>query len=355
MPFGASVTTGTTLSASGTITPLTPLSPTEYYGYTMLAAEENGAVLLKIYDRLVTTVENMETEFVLPEEERVNMTDFKKVWNYYRLDYPQHFWRDSVWDYRTDNGYVVDGTIRYAMTREERDSRRAAMEDAVDSFLAGISGDRNEYERERAIYETLCRYAFYDTEATSEVIYDLTGPLVDGIGSCEGYAEAFQYLLYRAGIQCLSVEGNADGIPHKWNVVRIDGEYYHVDVTWGDAWGKDDILLYGYLNLPYAEISRDHVMYTNEGYPIPLCRAIEASYAMHSSGYMETLDQDQLVELLKNGNGKTEIYLAANTMDEFADWFFDTYEVTFYLAGYAGYGFTIYPVGFGAVIELYSW
>ena len=35
-------------------------------------------------------------------------------------------------------------------------------------------------------------------------------------------------------IPCEFVSGTAGGEGHTWNIVTVDGERYHVDVTWGD-------------------------------------------------------------------------------------------------------------------------
>ena len=55
---------------------------------------------------------------------------------------------------------------------------------------------------------------------------------------CAGYAKAYQLILNRMGIECGYITGNAvnDMVsgPHAWNYVRLDGNYYQVDVTWDD-------------------------------------------------------------------------------------------------------------------------
>lgn len=61
---------------------------------------------------------------------------------------------------------------------------------------------------------------------------------------CEGYSLLFERFCKAAGISCYSIAGytlqtNAmqrvpfDQTDHSWNVVRYQGRWYHVDVTWG--------------------------------------------------------------------------------------------------------------------------
>ena len=58
---------------------------------------------------------------------------------------------------------------------------------------------------------------------------------------CDGYARCYRILMNKAGVKTYYVHGsdtNPDSdkaIDHAWNLVRINGNYYHVDVTWDDG------------------------------------------------------------------------------------------------------------------------
>ena len=56
---------------------------------------------------------------------------------------------------------------------------------------------------------------------------------------CDGYAATFQYLMHRAGLDCVIVTGsttNADrGADHAWNKVKVNGEWLNMDVCWSDT------------------------------------------------------------------------------------------------------------------------
>lgn len=61
---------------------------------------------------------------------------------------------------------------------------------------------------------------------------------------CEGYSKAFQYLCDLGGIDCYTVTGYMGDGDHMWNIVKIDGKCYHVDITNcdSDAIGAPDYL-----------------------------------------------------------------------------------------------------------------
>ena len=60
---------------------------------------------------------------------------------------------------------------------------------------------------------------------------------------CDGYASLFQYLMNRAGIDCITVIGSTrtklaaerGDINHAWNKVRIDNTWLNMDVCWSDT------------------------------------------------------------------------------------------------------------------------
>lgn len=62
----------------------------------------------------------------------------------------------------------------------------------------------------------------------------------------------------RAGIPCELISGWAGG-PHAWNIVQIDGEWYHVDTTWDDPIpNREGYVRYEYFLKSDAAMSFDH-------------------------------------------------------------------------------------------------
>ena len=45
---------------------------------------------------------------------------------------------------------------------------------------------------------------------------------------------------------------------HAWNVIKIGGQYYHLDATFDNTLSKDDTIRYDYVNLSDKQIARDH-------------------------------------------------------------------------------------------------
>lgn len=128
-----------------------------------------------------------------------------------------------------------------------------AFNDAVEAFLADIDLTASDAEIAKAIHDKLIDTVTYNTPVMEDTgstgFYNLAhtayGALVaDNNGTpnyavCDGYSQAYVYLLQQAGINAAVIVGIAGGSQataggHAWTVVQLDGEWYEVDSTWDD-------------------------------------------------------------------------------------------------------------------------
>lgn len=95
-------------------------------------------------------------------------------------------------------------------------------------------------QKVRYLHDTLARSITYsfgagDRRSTREV-HTIAGALLNGACVCDGYARAMRLLCDMAEISCIVVTGEAAGRdgpgPHAWNILKLGGGVYHVDVTW---------------------------------------------------------------------------------------------------------------------------
>ena len=123
----------------------------------------------------------------------------------------------------------------YVMTGEELTAARVLYRDTVTALLGEMEaafGGRPRGEAETVLYIHDCladRYA-YDTRPTGNAT--AYGLFRDGVGICQAYALAFLALARGAGLEADLV--TSDAMDHAWNHVRVDGVWYHVDVTRDD-------------------------------------------------------------------------------------------------------------------------
>lgn len=98
-------------------------------------------------------------------------------------------------------------------------------------YLDMVDDDMSDFEKALVLHDALAINSEY---LISEEIYEL---MVNGRGKCYGYSEVYSYLLAQVGVNSEIVE--SEEMYHQWNKVEIDGEYYHVDVTWDDPYPPD--------------------------------------------------------------------------------------------------------------------
>ncbi len=146
-------------------------------------------------------------------------------------------------------------------TMEERQAFAEKLEQATQM----VRPDMTDVEKAMVLHDYLaqnCAYAYSEylegTLGSCENVYNAYGALVEGKAVCQGYALAYNFLLNAVGIYsdlCTSRAMN-----HAWNIVLIDDEWYHVDVTWDDpVWNREGRARHFYFLLSDLEMNnREH-------------------------------------------------------------------------------------------------
>ena len=115
--------------------------------------------------------------------------------------------------------------------------------------------------------------------------------------------------LHKIGIECMYVHGKtrAEGTKrftenHAWNLINLEGDYYYMDVTWGDSSNTDpkknrnDETSYQYFCITSKEMAIDHKL--DENYPYPECTATKCNYFVRTGLYCETYDFEKLKSIV---------------------------------------------------------
>lgn len=285
-------------------TALDPIRKNDYYGLQQLKAMPRADNLVAAYQRIAAGVEACETTISLKDSRYpITPSELTTVFDCYRFDYPQHFWLDlstGSYSYSYSGNTVLSVVLRYSLTGSALDEARRAFESAAADMLKGLDAGMSEAERELVLHDRLVGAVSYDTTFSKPHIYDAYGALVGHTAVCEGYARAMQYLLYQAGIQCLIARGVSKGEAHAWNVVKIDGAYYHLDPTWNDPISSAgfSFVSYAYFNVTDQEIQRDHTI-EDGGYALPACTASAAQYYRSRGLVYTSYSADDVAALVK--------------------------------------------------------
>ncbi len=181
--------------------------------------------------------------------------------------------------------------LQYQYPRDKIISMRAEMDKKANEIINNIiTPGMNDYEKVLAVHDYVVKCSRYDRlNADADTVpaeeHEAYGVLVNGIGVCDSYAKAVKLLLEKAGAQTIIVEGSKvgtaeqglAGADHAWNIVKLDGEYYHVDATWDDVSEERDSLelVYHHFNLNDEEMQKTHIW--NKG-KYPPCISTRYNY-----------------------------------------------------------------------------
>ena len=294
-------------------------APVDYYGRNALAKMANADALLFAYDQLLAGIMDCEsTVSVYDGVNPITGNEIRLVMDWLEDDHTGLFWY-SGYSYTSNSESVYAVKPRYTLSGSALEAARAAFDDVANHILAGISQSMSEYEKELYIHDALAARVTYTSTSNAHNAY---GALVEGKAVCDGYSKSFQYLLQQAGIQSLIVTGysknpsNGTSVGHAWNIVRIDGKYYHVDVTWDD---QGETLYHAYFNLTDERIQEDHII---ESTGIPACNSEDAFYFHNKPTYLDTYTTASVGKLLKDNGNRVHVYVPGD-VDAFGDWYFD--------------------------------
>jgi len=171
-----------------------------------------------------------------------------------------------------ESAFSIPGTelliVEYRETARKIHGQQTALREIVPQIVAEIiAPDMSDLEKSFAINNYLINNSEYDWEALKEAerndfqfvdskfndSFTAYGILINKIGVCAGYADAYKLLADAAGLDAVIITGFMEGVlPHAWNRVNIDGHWHTVDVT-NNA---NEFLLNAFLNLPDSAAGR---------------------------------------------------------------------------------------------------
>ncbi|MGM9666843.1 MAG: transglutaminase domain-containing protein [Eubacteriales bacterium] len=250
------------------------ITPDEYYGRNALKDLSNSDGLLYAYDQIVNGVENCSEKIDLSNgPARISLSELKTVMAAYDCDYPQHFWvkKSYTADLIPFSASIKSITMQYSMSGKTLENARVAFENEANQILSGINFSMSDYEIELYLHDAIAENVDYILGYVNS--HNAYGAIVNKKAVCDGYSKAFQYLLRKCGIQALVINGYAD-TGHAWNIVKIDGKYYHTDVTFDDA---SNNLYHEYFNVSTTTITKDRTI-NDMGFDIPDCVSDQANY-----------------------------------------------------------------------------
>lgn len=285
---------------------------TDYYRTYSLTDSER-----EIYYDTVKNLGKLKETVTLPTDSAV----YGKILEMIRIE-QLSFNNNSTWklgEYSAAK-QSFDVIFTYRLTADEISSMNIASERAAKDVIAQLTPNMDDYEKLKFFHDYLVLNCATDPEDEySDTVY---GALVRKKALCEGYTKAFSYLCNLAGIENVIVTGKTN-VPHMWNMVKLNGNWYHVDVTWDkpdDELHKKypDVILYQYFMVTDSVIKNNH---TIVDYPVepPKAYGTEENYFVREGadvtkdGELLIAAENAIMDAVKNR--KTSAMVKFSTTD----------------------------------------
>lgn len=208
--------------------------------------------------RVATAIANQQTELYIDYtgEDFVNMKKwFKQNFDYENLvtvggEYAAYNYNGAkytYWSYSTKKRVKVE--ISYKNTIEEKAVVDSFVKDYIDKH--GLK-ELSSHEAMKNVHDYLTKNFVY-----AEGVNNLYTAVNEKTTNCYGYTLLYHLFLEELGIESRTTYGQLT-LPHIWNVVKLDGQWYNVDITWDAAKKNDSCFL-----VSSAKIKNSHKIFGN--------------------------------------------------------------------------------------------
>lgn len=269
--------------------------------------------LRQAYDLIINAIINLEDEVELPDELALTAEEYCDL---YQMIYDSEhsvFYISTRMTYATkiSTQTIAGAEFVYIYTEDEIKAMQKKTDEAANAIISEITEDMTEYDIVKLFYDKLAGEVIYDETAPN--LRDIYGALVDKKAVCGGYAKAFSYLCDKVGIESLTITGDFDEIPHMWNMVKLDGEWYHVDATAGYV--KNPVvpyIRYDYLCTSDEIVLRSRTVY-EQSYSYPKAESMKYNYYVYNNLVADSVESaekllmDGIVAATEKGEGVIQI------------------------------------------------
>ena len=239
------------------------------------------------------------------------------------------------------SGKKADFKFDYLETVEET----AKVEMEVKRIIKDIiKPNMSEDEKVKVIHDYIVTHVQYDINgiknhneshtAYAALFTDKAGEPHETV--CQGYALLFYKMATEAGLESRIMTGNAFSKlanqkpqSHAWNLIKINGNWYQIDLTWDDPVmnpPNPNYKRYDYFNLSDNEMKKDHTYNNPEKFP--KCNTVYADVATNEAILKEIgrskpkkdsvikKDEEKSKDIIENHEEKQKDIIEKNKLDE---------------------------------------
>lgn len=295
---------------------------------TMLTDDEKVT-----YDEIYNAIREVITSF--PLKATVKSEELTKITKAVFFDSPEFFYWDGSCSYWVNSDdKVTDIEIKYLNEEYIQEMYNDFWNMTVPIiFYANML--ESEIEKVKYVHDYICLSTEYDTESFKKntiggLLQTAYSAVVEYKSVCAGYSKAFAYYMQQLSIPCSCIYSNG----HEWNIIKINGDCYQIDVTWDDT--KDDYPRY--FSLMHSDMQKVELHDLEEEcndlvkkYPSPQKKEIYTQsfgFAPLGTPYtyseLNRVDEDFLYpEKAVVFKDESNVFKYAETLEKFIDLYYD--------------------------------
>ena len=216
----------------------------------------------------------------------------------YLADHPEYFYLDqSKMSYVPNtNSLNINYKDKYKLDAEEIQDTQSRIDETVYDIIMQMESEgvdpysetaQTDFDRALWLHDYLADTITYDMRAYLPALSDFVergidaALLDDRLTVCEGYANAYKYILEKIGMECVNVYSDTEH--HEWSAVKIGDAWYYVDVTQDD---HDNIKN---IRHDFFLVTKDELEITSEH------ESGEQLHGTHHDGYITEIDESKMV------------------------------------------------------------
>jgi transglutaminase-like putative cysteine protease len=285
------------------------------YEYKFLSSPQK-----QLYELLENTFMSVSNDLTIPDNLDVTVSDFDSVFTLFLNKDPHTYYVKPTADtkYSKSTGKLYAVTFTYLYPKVTVTSRNEQTDVAMRKILDLAETAPTDYDKVLYFYNYLVKNVTYDT--STDDCGNIYGALVDGRADCMGYSYAMKMLANAVGIDAITVSGtNGADEKHMWNMVKLDGNWYQLDATYGDT--DSDYINYDYCLTTDARIYSSYTQAAlPDGVVYPKANALDDNYYVKNNLFATT--ESDAIKILKtaiadaadNGDSAVQILCATQTV-----------------------------------------
>lgn len=307
---------------------------TSYYIYNQLSADKQKLwsaleVLCSGYLANEADIKNSKTDYVSITNSEITKNDLKSLMELFKYTHPQYYYITGGYYYSVSGTKIGIALMVYDAFADGVDRKNAtnAIKLQLDEWCEEIALGANEEEKVKIIHDIICNKVVYNRAAVNEGLendYVEQSQFTQSAYSvfcmdktvCAGYTQAFMWLCNAVDIECFGVTSAT----HGWNKVKVNDNWYNVDVTWADN-DNGQIDYYDYLkNDDYMNSRNSHKVKKMWEPYMPSCTLDSGS--THYVGELPVVTRKVATPIISIVKGKSSYTITIKTDTEGAQIFY---------------------------------